>query len=409
MIADGSASSRIGIQRALVSLGAKAHQVHLAPTFNSAKAELIEKRPDFVISDYRLGEYGGLDLLGVLKDQYPQDSDRTFILITGHSSETAIAEAAEEEVDAYILKPFTMEKLQKYFREAVYSKIKPDSYRSKINQGKEYLQKKSMEDAIKAFQEARKLSEKPSLACYYEGQGYFGLKVYPQADRSYRDGLEFNNIHYKCLTGLFDVLVLEGKTEEAYVILDRLTQYFPVSPQRLGVVLRLAVETENFAEIDHYYRIFLDLEHRSEALVRTVSAALIVCGMDHLNKHRFKQAEDVFQRAVTASNRSPKLIREIVQTWIRHQHRDEANRFIRMVPPEAQNSPEFRIMECLISGLEQDPQSPTFNEAIEKGRKLIAEGIHDREVYRMLIQKYEASGWQDSADHLRKDLTKRFE
>ena len=142
-------------------------------------------------------------------------------MVTANSTESAVAEAAEEDVDSYILKPFTTEKLKIYVLRAAERKFRPDPYRKTIQDGKALLKSGDPGRAADLFTRAAGLHQKPALAHYYHGQAKVKQIQYDPAEKSYRTGLTFNQLHYRCLTGLFDLLDMIGKHQAAYEIVDR--------------------------------------------------------------------------------------------------------------------------------------------------------------------------------------------
>ncbi len=344
-----------------------------------------------------------MDLLEPFRAQNALDPKQIFILVTADSNETSIAEAAEEDIDAYILKPFTSQKLEYYFAETILAKVSPDDYRKSIQSGKTHLSDGRYDEAIAEFTRAKTYSDRPSLAFYYTGQGFAGKQQLDNAIAQYRLGLEFNSIHYKCLVGLFDCLMAKRDTQGAYGVINQVTSVFPVSPQRLGTVLRLAVETQNYEDVDRYYRMFTELEHRSRELVRTVAAALTVSGLYLLQKSRVRDAVDMFSKASVSSGRNPKILREVITHLVKYKWYEEGESFMKLFPASAKDSADYKILDCLLAdGL------LSANFAIDRGRKLISENIHDPMVYKMLIRRYMGQGWPDSAEELCNDARVRW-
>ncbi|MGZ3709582.1 MAG: response regulator, partial [Bdellovibrionota bacterium] len=111
VIADSSSTSRSYLANLLVKMGAKTSSIGLASSFEDALEEIARVKPKIIICDYDLEKRCGLDLLQEQRKQNPDAKDRLFILVTGNSSQTAVARAAEEDVDTYIIKPFTAETL----------------------------------------------------------------------------------------------------------------------------------------------------------------------------------------------------------------------------------------------------------------------------------------------------------
>src|SRR5690349_6009690 len=107
LIADTSASARSGLYRVLTDLGAKPHQITLVNSFKQAGEQIAQIKPHLVIAEYDLGRRCGLDLLQNQRSQKPEETKQMIIVVvTSNTSQSAVARAAEEDIDAYLIKPF---------------------------------------------------------------------------------------------------------------------------------------------------------------------------------------------------------------------------------------------------------------------------------------------------------------
>lgn len=94
-------------------------------------------KPQIVITDFNLSNRCGLDLLQRQREQCPDAKECLFVLITGNTSQSALAQAAEEDVYTYLLKPYTIDIFRKSIARAVEAKLTPSNYTRLINEGKE--------------------------------------------------------------------------------------------------------------------------------------------------------------------------------------------------------------------------------------------------------------------------------
>ena len=70
--------------------------------------QLAEYRPDIVLLDLKMPDMNGLDILGLIKEKYPQTE---VIMLTGHGSVAAGIEAMEKGAFDYIMKPVDLRDL----------------------------------------------------------------------------------------------------------------------------------------------------------------------------------------------------------------------------------------------------------------------------------------------------------
>jgi hypothetical protein len=293
-----------------------------------------------------------------------------------------VAEAAEGDVDAYVVKPFTMETLRLHIAQAGIDKIKPEGYRGTIARGRDLLLEGKLTEAMTLFREAKSLSGKPSLACYYEGQGFERLKEPDHGQKSYEEGLLFNELHYRCSVALFDLLVSKKSLDRAYSVISKVSGVFPMSPKRLCATIDLAVRTQHFDDVDRYYEIFSKLDERREDLKRYLSAALVVGAMYQLRHKNSARAVSLLGKAALTAGDQPGVLREIVLTLAEHGELAQAKKFLERFPPVSRQAPVYLSAEYAI--LDKTAPGP---EVLSKGRKLIQGGIQDPLIYRILIRR----------------------
>ena len=167
----------------LVVLGAKKENIHFALRFEDAETLVNQFRPLVLITEHQIGDKFGLDLIDRM-DNLVGEPNRVAIMATRNSSESAVAEAAEEQIDAYILKPFSMGEFQTKVYDTIKRKSRPTDYLNLIRRGRGYLINKEYKQAFEQFSNAKSKSSKPSLAHYYCGvlQEHFLLPESAESD-----------------------------------------------------------------------------------------------------------------------------------------------------------------------------------------------------------------------------------
>src|SRR5262249_34840996 len=156
---------RASLAQGLIDLGASMHQIRLVSNFAEAQALIGTECPDILLSEFDLdGGTCGLDLMSARRKKGGISQQSLFILVTGNNSQAAVARAAEEDVDGYILKPYTINGLRMAIMKYATDKIYPSEYSLKIEAGKRKLEEKEVDSALALFTEAMQLDAKPSLA-----------------------------------------------------------------------------------------------------------------------------------------------------------------------------------------------------------------------------------------------------
>lgn len=397
LIVDSSGPCRVTIANMLISMGAKTAQIKLISQYEEALEKLRSEPVQILFSDYHLGKHCGIDLLEIQRERLQDDKNRIFVLATSNSSQSAVARAAEEEVDGYLVKPFTADVLKSALLRTILQKIQPSEYLQFIDKGKRALAEEQFDEALGAFEESKKLDQAPSLAFYYRARTLDLKKDDAMAEAEYNAGLAYNPMHYKCLTGLYEYFSARKRHEDAYSVMKRLTQSFPVSSTRLTSLLKLAVVTRNYDDVEHYYKIFTSIDDRNDEMVKYVCAALVICGKYFLQAGEQQKALDTFQKAAVTSGGKTKILREIIQALAENNLSDRAEDFLKRFTPAAQSGIDFLAMNYLIGSA-----MGTKTQTIERGRALVTRGYHDPVIYRVLIQASAEAGLKAATEDLLK-------
>ncbi|OFZ79419.1 MAG: hypothetical protein A2583_02945 [Bdellovibrionales bacterium RIFOXYD1_FULL_53_11] len=395
VIADESSSSRAGLAKTMIDMGAKASLITMASSYSVAESEIARVKPHVVICDYDLGKAMGLTLLQMQRKSQADTKNSLFVLVTGNTSQSAVAQAAEEDVDTFIIKPYTVESIRRSIMQAAILKVYPNDYQKTVDEGKKLLFEAKPDEAIALFDKAMTLHPKPSLACFYKGQAELMKQMMDNAQGDYMEGLAFNKIHYKCMTGLYDLFMQKQMYSEAYDIVKKLSRYFPANPQRLASVMRLAIMTKSYEDIEGFYRNFMDIEARTEELSRYVTAALVVCGKYYFQNDLPSRALELMNKAaITAAGRT-KVLREIIITLLSFKQQKQAQDFLNRFPAETRKGADFLSMELVVlDGL------VSVSKTIENGRRLLQQDLHDPAVYTVLIRRSNEAKLFDAAEQL---------
>lgn len=384
LVADPSPSSRSAMGRLIVELGAKTHNVVLVNMFEHAMEAVEKKNPRVIIAEYDIGKRCGLELFQRLRTLKPKESkDCLFVILTGNTSQTAVARAAEEDLDAYIIKPYTPETVRRTMLQAAIRKIKPPEYVLALEAGKKLMEESKLDEAEAEFTRATALDPSPSLAYYYLGQIKWLRQIIAESKGNYQKGLGFNRIHYKCLVGLYELMMKQNAHGEAYEVVRKLSQYFPANPKRLTEILRLAIVTGKYEDIEKYYSVFTNIDERDETLIKYVCAALVVCGKYYLAGNLgHSRALDLFRKASVTGTGRANILKEIILALVDNGLSKEAHHFLERFPQDARDSEDFLLMKLLIADGENQG-----GVVINQGRMLMTRGCSEERLYNAMIRR----------------------
>jgi CheY-like chemotaxis protein len=351
LIADESSTSRISLARALTELGATASRISLADSFEAAQALIQSRGFTIVICEYDFGSRHGFELLKAVKRN-------SLIVLSGmvtvNPSDTIAAMAAENDIDVFLRKPFTMNGLLKVFTQAITERLNLD-----------HDQEVPIENALEAFQHAKNRK-----------------KIY-------------DRVGYRSLVQFYEALIGEGRKAEAYPVIRRLIMTHPVHPDRLSTALRLAIETRNFEDVNLFYSLFLEMSPKGDEVIRHMYAAQTSAGKTLLEAGRVEEAIEQFKRALMTSEKRLSILQEIVLSCVAEGQLEHADAFLSQFPLSQRDSIEFVTLDYFVISKMQP-----VHRVLQRGRELIKKGHRNSEIYKILIQACKAAGHVSEAESL---------
>lgn len=380
LVVEPSSAFYTVIQSCLTSFGMEGKRILMANTYKDALTILKTEKPKILITEYMIGKHFGLSLIDAHNEIFDSLS-RISIMVTKEASDNAVAEAAEEQLDAFIVKPFSGADFQKRILEVVKRKMYPSDYFQKIREGKELIKNKQTDEAIELFKKIKPMSQKPTLACYYLGECYLSKNDVTAARKEFSEGRTYNDLHYKCLTGEFDCLMQEKKYPEAFKLVELIRSHFPVTSVRLGKFFIAAVYTENFQELAQFYELYTNLDYRPPELVHLVSIALLTAGRFYLRKKNKEEANKYFELTSNVSGRNIDFLEKIIDELIKSQDILGAEKFLKQIKADDLGTAKHVQLNFKVGVYTFSPEA-----ALEMGRKIVTEGKTTPEVTRKVVQ-----------------------
>jgi CheY-like chemotaxis protein len=401
LIVDKNPGSRNRLIKIICDLGAKLKYVHATSRFSEA-VEIVEtEKISLVLSDYFVDGGSGFDLFKILRERKPENKNMCFVLVTSNISQTAVAKAAEEDVDAFVVKPYTIEAIQDYLMNAVFDKVQPSEYSIKIDQAKTLMTEGELDKALLVLRDAVSNSKKPSLALFYIGQIEYMRNMTTKAQQAYDEGLSVSRIHFKCLFGLYDLYMREKKHKNAYKIAKKITKYYPANPERLTQVIRLAIQTENYQDMQSYYEVFTTLEERPPILTNYIGAGLYVSGKHFIKRDKYEEAIKCFDSIGVSCSESTKLIRGLITVLCEHSHAVDAEKFLQRFSAGSRDHEDYLVSEYLVWA----GKGAGLPFLVKNGLELYNKNIRDVLCMKTLVNAMEQSGYkQEKIDEFRNEI-----
>jgi DNA-binding response OmpR family regulator len=379
LIVEPSSAFSSSLQSTLISMGLSSSQILTTKRFDDAKRIIEERKPKLLVTEYEVEQFFGLALIELQEKHYDEMS-RISVVVSKNNSDSAVAEAAEEQIDAFILKPFSPDAFQKKLAMVVLRKNSPSPYIKKIQGGKRRVESKELDEAILEFNQAKPLEAKPTLAHFYAGETLLAQGKTAEALLEFKAGRAHQPLHYKCLTGEFEGLIGEKRYKEAYALVSIIQKNYPITSHRLGQIFITAVLTSHFEDLPMYYELFLKIESRSPELVKLTSLALLTAGRFAIQNNQIPKACEYFKMGAVASGKSFDFLNKVINEFIKIKAPTEAQLFLADISHSERGTPRycqlsFRVDELVLSK----------DQLIEQGRKLVLAGHGTPEIFQSLV------------------------
>ena len=380
LIVESSLAYADTCKNSLLAMGLRIENIFFTRKYTEAKKFIEIEKPHIILTEFKIEGQMGLELIQKMTQQ---DANKISVIITHNNSSSAIAEAAEELVDDYIIKPFTSIQITERLMGLIRRKLNPPEYIRDIRAGKQMLLENRLADTEVQFTQATQKSDKPSLAYYYLGYTKFIRQDFEPAVDEFKRGLYVQPLHFKCLTGKFDTFFEQKNYAEAYKLAPTLLANYPIGPKRLANLFIAAVYSGHLEEVPQYYDLFLRIDQPTMELRRVFSAALLAAGKFHLKQGEVEKAVRAFEFGVQVAGADISYIDKVARSLLQIKPHGYAYaaKFIQKFPAEEIGGKAHSALSFLV-----DQHLKPTQQIIEQGRKLVSRGYADAECYRQLTR-----------------------
>ena len=383
LIVDPHKSSGKRLLEILLELGAQMDNLYGVDNFKDAMNLLDEIKPDVLFSEYYLQGEDVFSLFKHFKKIRPDQNRCLSILITSNNNQAYVAQAAEEEIDIFLIKPYTSDFLKQMLFENSLFKINPSEYLKMVEMGKKLILDGKLSEAKDLLIEAQKMVPEPTLAFYYLGQIDLLNDAKDNAKEKFMSGLAVSEVHFKSLNGLFNRLIEENEIKQAYKVVKKMIRFFPFNVERLTKVLKLAVVTENYLDIEDYYKVYQDASVTDNTLKKYICAALITMGKYYLNEKDLSCATEAFQRAASILSTGV-FLRNCIESLCDYKMLNEAKYFLEMFSAVDQDTEHYKVSCFLINALSEHP----LQSIIEEGKRLVYDDMVNSKIVFKFLHYY---------------------
>ncbi|MEE9504144.1 MAG: tetratricopeptide repeat protein, partial [Thermodesulfobacteriota bacterium] len=197
----------------------------------SAWKVLKNNKIDFVIADWNMPNMTGIALLR--KVRLDSDfRDIPFLMVTAEVAEEIVAEAAETEVDGYIIKPFVAKILGEKIKTILEKRNNPSEVDTCLKLGNVYFKSGMLDNALKEYEKALKVNPNSSRVHCALGSVFQEQGKTDQAEKSYKKAVEHGSKYLKAHEGLARVYEIKGEKDKAITAMKEAVKISPKNSER---------------------------------------------------------------------------------------------------------------------------------------------------------------------------------
>jgi len=184
---------------------------------------------DMAILDWNMPIMTGVELLGHIRDDR-QLRDMPVVMVTAEANQEIVAEAAESEIDAYILKPVTVKSLEERIKSVIGKANNPPPMLMHLKNARIFEEKGQLVEAVREAMRAMEANPKSSRPIRELGHLYHKQGDIAQAEKYYLKAARMNPMDVFAFHSLGDLALQRGDMDKAA---QHYEQAVRISPRNL--------------------------------------------------------------------------------------------------------------------------------------------------------------------------------
>jgi len=376
-----SPTTRASIIRLLIDSGAKLPSILSAGSYKEGIGHLTSQKVNVVISDFKLNGSNSASLIFSKILELDNQSRHIFIVVNSSQDQASIAQSAEEDIDGFLLSPFSAHDFISVLSTSITKKLSPLPGDSIIVKGLELLNQGKAEESLEFFRRGMEETNKKALSCYYYAKAKIQLKQETEAMEKLLEGLSYDKLNYKCLIGLYELCLVQNRKEKAYDIVKKISKIFPANPKRLPEIIQLALDTKNYVDIEFYFDIYLNFDDREAQIPDFLLSSLFQSGVYFIQNSQPDKAISVFRKLSSFLRDNTSYLSLIIEVIYLNNLRDELSYYSKKVL-EIKNDTEREVVDFVCTFHDKDPYVTS-----QAGLKLLNQKKFSKAMLHLLITK----------------------
>ncbi len=193
---------------------------------------VLEKHPiDFVITDWNMPIMTGVELLGAIREDR-ELREMPVVMITAESNREIVAEAAETDIDSYILKPLTVKSLGTRIAKVVEKANNPPPMVHHLRQAKKHEDSGDLDAAIEEAELAAKAEPASTRPIRELGDYFYKIGDLEEAEKHLLKAAGMNKLDVIAFHRLAKLYLDQDDIENAAIYFDKAMTISPRHVER---------------------------------------------------------------------------------------------------------------------------------------------------------------------------------
>ncbi|MBI3813738.1 MAG: response regulator, partial [Nitrospinae bacterium] len=243
LITDDFTNMRRTIKNMLRQIGFE--NIDEADDGDTALAKLQSGLFGFLILDWNMPRMPGIQVVRAVRADNAL-RHLPILMVTAENWEDEIVEAAEEQVNGYIIKPFVTKILEDKIAEILEKVENPPEGEVIFDKGIDFLDKKMYDEAKIEFEKALKIKPNSAKATYFLGLAYFEKGELDKAEELFKAAISYNQRYVKAHHSLGELMYKKGDIKSAIGHLEQASSISPRAPQRQILLGELYIKEKRY-------------------------------------------------------------------------------------------------------------------------------------------------------------------
>ena len=329
LVVDDNEANRALIKEQLIELGASEDNIEEEEDVLTSNSCIMADCPEIVFSNTKVEFDSGIDLLQVHLENSPDRLNSGFYLYSEENSISNACMALDYDIDGFIVSPFSKESFVLSFYNSILSKTDLDEYNTKLFQGRMHFYKGEIEKVLNILKELINDPKANGTPFYYQGLAHLADHQPDLAKESFEKGIEKEPLGYKCLDGLFKLLIKKGEHKSAYNTAITILQNYPVSPDKVADIVKVSVLNEKYDDVVTVSDAYAKVKEKSPRTKTYMAAGLAVTGKHFFRVQRKDDASKSLEKAAKISDGKKEIMGSITETYSQNGMSDKAQEVLK--------------------------------------------------------------------------------